>query len=154
MSLKRFLQSHIMRAAPKEEGTMMTDQQHLAVLKQGVAAWNASRRQYPEIHPDLSGADLRHANRMRAKLSHAYLSEASLDEANLSEADLTGANLREVLLLRADLRQASFRQANLILAQLNGARLTGADFRGADLSERSPKPAAFQGKDFRACQAA
>src|SRR5258708_26999790 len=108
MSLKRFLQSHIMRAAPKEEGNTMADQQHLAVLKQGVAAWNAWRRQYPEIHPDLSGADLseadlsgadlRHANLMRANLSHAYLSEASLDQANLSEADLTGANLLEVLL--------------------------------------------------------
>ena len=79
----------------------MADQQHLAVLKQGVAAWNAWRRQHPEILPDLSeadlseadlsGADLRHANFMRANLSHAYLSEASLDEANLREADLTGA---------------------------------------------------------------
>ena len=86
----------------------MADQQHLAVLKQGVAAWNTWRRQHPEILPDLSeadlsvadlsGADLRHANLMRANLSHAYLSEASLDEANLREADLTGANLREVLL--------------------------------------------------------
>ena len=85
----------------------MADQQHLAVLRQGVAAWNAWRRQHPEIHPDvseadltnadLSGVDLRHANLMRANLSHAYLSEASLNEANLSEADLTGANLREVL---------------------------------------------------------
>jgi len=53
----------------------MADQQHLAVLKQGVTAWNVWRRQHPEILPDLneadlsdadlSGADLRHANLMR-----------------------------------------------------------------------------------------
>jgi len=108
MSLKGFLQSHRMRATSKEEENTMADQQHLAVLQQGVAAWNAWRRQYPEIHPDLSGADLRHANLMRANLSGSYLSEASLNEANLREADLTKANLREVLLLGADLRQASF----------------------------------------------
>src|SRR5712691_8862374 len=84
MSLKGFLQSHIMRATLKEEGNTMADQQHLAVLKQGVAAWNAWRREHPEIPPDLSeadlseadlsGANLRHANLVRANLSHAYLS--------------------------------------------------------------------------------
>ena len=42
----------------------MADQQHLAVLKQGVAAWNAWRRQHPEIHPDLSEADLSDAEQM------------------------------------------------------------------------------------------
>src|SRR6266851_4625125 len=115
----------------------MADQQHLAVLEQGVAAWNEWRRQHPEIRPDLSGADLseadlsgadlRHANLMRANLSGAYLSEASLNEANLRDADLTEANLREVLLLGADLRQASLRHANLIGAQLNGAKLRTAE---------------------------
>jgi uncharacterized protein YjbI with pentapeptide repeats len=76
-----------MRATLKEEGSIMADQEHLAVLEQGVATWNAGRRQHPEIHPDLSeadlgdadlsGADLRHANLMRANLSRAYLSEAN-----------------------------------------------------------------------------
>ena len=40
----------------------MADQQHLAVLKQGVAAWNTWRRQHPEILPDLSEADLGEAD--------------------------------------------------------------------------------------------
>src|SRR5579864_8666513 len=119
MSLQGGPQRHRMRATSKEEENTMADQQHLAVLQQGVAPWNAWRRQYPEIHPDLSGADLseadlsgadlRHANLMRANLSHAYLSEASLDEANLRDADLTGANLREVLLtLHTDYTLCSF----------------------------------------------
>jgi uncharacterized protein YjbI with pentapeptide repeats len=140
--------SEMARGPAEGEGNTMADQQHLAVLKQGVVAWNAWRRQHPEIHPDLSeadlseadlsGADLRHTNLMRANLSQAYLSEASLNEANL----------REVLLLRADLRQASFRHANLIGAQLNGAQLGGADFRGADLSGGSLSRTGLHETDF------
>jgi uncharacterized protein YjbI with pentapeptide repeats len=140
--------SEMARGPAEGEGNTMADQQHLAVLKQGVAAWNAWRRQHPEIHPDLSGADLRHANLMRANLSQAYLSEASLNEANLREADLTEANLREVLLLGADLRHASFRHAHMIGAQLNGAQLAGADFRGADLSGGSLSRAGLHETDF------
>ena len=51
-----------MRATLEEEGNTMADQQHLAVLKQGVAAWNTWRRQHPEILPDLSEADLSEAD--------------------------------------------------------------------------------------------
>ncbi len=64
----------------------MANQDHLALLKKDVAAWNEWRRRNLEIRPDLSGADLR----------GAYLREAILSEANLSLADLRGVNLKEV----------------------------------------------------------
>jgi len=54
----------------------MANDEHVAMLKQGVAAWNAWRRENPHIRPNLSGANLR--------------------KANLSEADLSGANLMGV----------------------------------------------------------
>jgi hypothetical protein len=40
----------------------MVDQQHLALLGQGVTTWNEWRRQHPEIRPDLSYADLSEAD--------------------------------------------------------------------------------------------
>jgi hypothetical protein len=36
----------------------MANDEHVALLKQGVAAWNAWRRDNPDVRPDFSGADL------------------------------------------------------------------------------------------------
>ena len=95
----------------------MADREHLAILKQGVAAWNQWRAEHPDVRPNLvkanlSGADLRGAD----------LTWADLSLANLREADLRGANLQP-----ADLRRADLRGANLVLANLAGVHLFGAD---------------------------
>lgn len=138
----------------------MADAEHLEVLLQGTAAWNAWRQAHPKIMPDLqgaplrglaldgadlhgadlSGAQLREAHLRRARLHKARLSEsdlrwADLDEADLREvylrqADLSGAHLRE-----ADLRGAYLREADLCGANLTGANLTMADLRAARLCE-------------------
>jgi uncharacterized protein YjbI with pentapeptide repeats len=55
----------------------MANDEHVAILKKGVAAWNAWRDENPDIRPDLSGANL---------------NEANLNEADLRGADLSGAN--------------------------------------------------------------
>ena len=39
----------------------MANEEHVALLKQGVDAWNAWRRETPDARPDLHGADLRGA---------------------------------------------------------------------------------------------
>ena len=36
----------------------MANDEHIAILKKGVAAWNAWRHENPDISPDLSGAYL------------------------------------------------------------------------------------------------
>jgi TIR domain/Pentapeptide repeats (8 copies) len=82
----------------------MANEEHLARLKQGVAAWNAWRAENPTIQPDLTGA-------------------------NLTEADLTGANLHE-----ADLTEANLTKANLIVARLSGTQLTRANLREAKIA--------------------
>ena len=61
----------------------MANQEQLAILKQGVEAWNAWRKENEEIWPDLS----------EANLTGADLIGADLARANLDGADLRGANL-------------------------------------------------------------
>ena len=98
----------------------MANDEHVALLKKGVAAWNAWRDENPDIRPDLRGADL-----CGADLSGANLSEADLSGANLSEANLSGANLSGANLSGADLTGANLSGANLSGANLSGANLTG-----------------------------
>jgi hypothetical protein len=69
----------------------MANDEHVTLLKQGVAAWNAWREKNPDIRPDLSeailgGADLSGANLFMADLSGAILVKANLDNADLSMA--------------------------------------------------------------------
>jgi len=103
----------------------VADEEHVALLKQGVDAWNAWRRRNPDVAPDLSGADLNQAFLDQAKLFLADLSRTDLSKASLNESDLSGAKLREAILWRVD----------LYLADLSGADLSGSAFDMAKLSE-------------------
>jgi hypothetical protein len=99
-----------------------------------VDAWNAWRKENPDIRPDLSGTNLSGVDLSRADLSGVdlrgvKLSSATLDEVNLSDANLAGAFLDSV-----KLRNASLRKTNLNAAFLIGAILVGADLAGADLA--------------------
>ena len=124
----------------------MANDEHVALLKQGAAAWNAWREENPDIRPDLSGAnlsgaDLREANFSDANLRGAVLSEANFSgadlrgaafiETDLSETDLSGADLRGAHLKRANLSGADLRRADLHSATLVDVDLTGADLTGS-----------------------
>ena len=60
----------------------MANDEHITLLKQGQPAWNAWRRDNPNIRPDFSGADLREVN----------LTPAA--DVGFSGADLRGATQR------------------------------------------------------------
>jgi hypothetical protein len=121
----------------------MANRQDLALLKQGVDAWNNWRKENPGVNPNLSGAALSGTNLRGAYLRGAYLREANLSgvdlrganlrEANLRGANLCRANLREANLCRANLREANLTEATLTMAVFLEANLTGTDLRGADL---------------------
>lgn len=128
----------------------MANQEHLAVLRQGIDIWNDWRKRNPAIRPDLSGIDLREVdlvlgNLSGANLSHADLSYADLSFANLSRAnlsftilsyaDLSGTNLSEAILFRSILYAADLSSANLGQAKFSEADLSGADLSGANWNE-------------------
>jgi Pentapeptide repeats (8 copies) len=112
----------------------MANDEHVAMLKQGVAAWNKWRRENPNILPDLSAANLSAATLVEANLTEANLTEASLTEASLPEANLIKADLRRGDLTGANLSGAALGGAYLSGAYLSDANLTGANLVGADLS--------------------
>jgi hypothetical protein len=112
----------------------MANPEHLELLRQGVEIWNAWRMGEPSTRPDLSGADLRGADLIKADLSGANLSSALLIKADLSWANLRKTILIEANLSEVDLRCADLQGAKLCAANLAEAMLRQADFRAADLT--------------------
>jgi Pentapeptide repeats (8 copies) len=125
----------------------MANEEHVALLKQGVGAWNAWRDENPDIRPNLSGANLDGANLIKANLREADLTRADLDGADLSEANLRGADL-----LMANLTGAKLIGARLLAAYLNGARLRGANLAGANLHCATLVDADLAGADLTGCR--
>ena len=111
----------------------MPNPDHLAILKEGVTAWNAWRNEHLEIRANLREAELRGANPTRAILSGADLTRADLTQAVLTAADLQEADLRGANLYGANLYGAVLQQADPQGADLRGADLTWATLRGAKL---------------------
>ena len=93
----------------------MANDEHVVLLGQGAAAWNAWRAERNEL-PDLSRAGLRGLD---------------LSGFDLSWADLRGADLRGTNLNGVNLSGAHLEGANLFKAVLDGADLAGAFLNGA-----------------------
>ena len=95
----------------------MPNDEHVAMLGRGAAAWSAWRAKQGET-PDLSRAGLRGLD----------LSGFDLSRTDLRGADLRGTNLRGANLSGAHLEAANFFKAVLDGADLAGAFLNGAQF--------------------------
>jgi uncharacterized protein YjbI with pentapeptide repeats len=96
----------------------MADDTHLAVLMQGVDAWNEWRAAHADIRPDLSNASLRGLD----------LAKVDLAGSNLGKTDLRGTILSDTVLIGADLAGANFFKSILAGADLSGANLSAAQF--------------------------
>jgi len=88
----------------------MPKDEHVAMLGQGAAVWNAWRAEH-DAAPDLSRAGLRGLD---------------LSGFDLSRADLRGADLRGTRFAGADLSGAHLDGANFFKAVLDHANLAGA----------------------------
>ena len=109
----------------------MANADHLELLLQGVAVWNAWRAANSSVRPDLGGADLDLAELDGADLSNADLSGAQFDSAKLRRVKLQDADLRQANLFGADLTGASLQRANLRFANLLDVNFKDADLTGA-----------------------
>ncbi|MET8794843.1 pentapeptide repeat-containing protein [Nocardia sp. NPDC004568] len=101
-----------------------------------VRAWmgNANLTEASLFHANLAGAWMGDANLTGAELVGADLTKAGLGDANLAGARLYDANLAEAVLIGANLTGASLGGANLTQASLGGANLTGASLGSANLT--------------------
>ena len=93
----------------------MANDEHVAMLGRGAAAWNEWRAKLDET-PDLSRAGLRGLD---------------LSGYDLSRADLRGADLRGTKVCDADPSGAHLEGANFFKAALDGADLAAAYLDGA-----------------------
>src|SRR5438067_51107 len=100
----------------------MADPIHLAVLHQGVDAWQKWRKDNPEGNPDLRAAVLVGIDLTDANLGGVDFSDADLRSAKLVRCNLAHADLRRTRLDDCDLSSV----AGLQLEQLAGANLSGA----------------------------
>jgi uncharacterized protein YjbI with pentapeptide repeats len=118
----------------------MANDEHVAILKKGVDAWNAWRRENPGIRPDLSkadfsGRDLRNANLGGARLIGTDLDNADLSGACLIDTDLDTANLSHAVLVGAECSsETDFSGARLVYANFSGLTLNGVRFINANLN--------------------
>ena len=140
----------------------MANSEHLAILNQGVNAWNEWRQkargridlQNAELSgKDLTGIDfgvkrkvvsvadprtpieqrLAFVDLRGADLSAATLTGARLAEANLAGASLANAVLIEAVLTRANLEKADLSGAYFVFANLESANLAGVKMHTATL---------------------
>jgi hypothetical protein len=116
----------------------MANNEHVAILKEGVEVWNKWREENPEIRPDLSkafipGLKLALANFRNVDLSFANIRGVDLREADLVGADLSGADLSGANLRNSNMSQSSLKAANLFVANLSKANLSEAILSKADL---------------------
>jgi uncharacterized protein YjbI with pentapeptide repeats len=130
----------------------MANEEQLAILRQGVDAWNQWRDENPDTKIDLSEADLgeaklpginlnqarlRRVNFYKADLSGGDLSRTNLRKANLFQASLIGSDLSKASLKQANLGGANLNKANLVEANLSDAELRGANLGNANLGRAS-----------------
>jgi uncharacterized protein YjbI with pentapeptide repeats len=121
----------------------MPNDDQVRILKQGVSAWNAWRKEYPDAQPDLSHADLRGLDVTRFNADYYYEMEDFQHEMEYEtewgeSEPVNIVNLKEEEIVVEDddlFPQNGFdlRNANLANAMLDGACLVGAHLAGAIL---------------------
>lgn len=123
----------------------MANQEHVAILRQGVEVWNQWIKGHFGVLPDFStpymvSPGFGKVSEPDTEIARAGLSGMNLSGVNLGGANLSGTNLNRVNLSHANLTgarltYADLQEANFIQAELTGVDFTGSDLAGANLTE-------------------
>ena len=132
----------------------MADPEHLAVIEQGVDAWNDWVSRNGGTLPNLEGANLSGrilpgADFVGTKLSGANFTGALLDNSLLRYANLNHAVLNNTHLSRADLTGASFYKADFRRAWFEETKFSSNIFNETNLDLAVVRRATFHNVDFR-----
>jgi uncharacterized protein YjbI with pentapeptide repeats len=101
----------------------MANNDCIAQLMKGVAAWNAWRDgPYDVLRPDLSGANFIGADLTEANLSGAVLQHATMVDTILSRADLTGCHIYGISAW--NLKLEATKQQNLLITRWDEPDIT------------------------------
>lgn len=111
----------------------MANPEHLAILRQGVKAWNQWRDNNPQIEPDLSQCCLQDLDLSRVMFNNTNLSKAILVDNDFTEAKFYKANLNQATLGRSILDKALVVEANLEKAELRTTSLVSCDLSRSNL---------------------
>ena len=118
--------------------------EHIRVISQGAAAWNAWRQANPEAKPCFDGVQLKRVNFDAFDFSGLSFQDAQLQECSFKKTRFINCNLGNSTLLRCDLSNAK-----LIAANLRGTNLTGCILRFANTLTANTRGACLEHIDFR-----
>src|SRR5579884_3602652 len=124
----------------------MANQEHGAILKQGVEVWNKWREENLKTSIDLSEADLSHIELPRVDFAPSRQDEEPIDSIPVHSEK--AVELVEVKFFSANLQSADFCQANLMNTDFTGAYLSRANFFNANLSNANFTYANLVGTNF------
>lgn len=111
----------------RQEDTVWQTRISSKFSNKGGEAWNQWRKRYPNIKPDLTGADLTGAYLGGATLSYADLTGATFSKATLSGAILVGTNLANTILKGCSIYGISAWDVQLDGAEQLNLTITRAD---------------------------
>ena len=113
----------------------MANQEHIAILEQGVKVWNRWREENPNVRPDLRYADLSSNELIGINLSKGDFFGTNFYGCHFSKSDFKKATLNHANLIKTDLTQTDFTGADLIRANCYFANLRRANLSGTNLGD-------------------